>query len=205
MQQVDEICEYGQWSDCNVTCGTGYKIRVRLESINNENAEECNQLPETEMVQCYENCTQESEEAQDENEEGKFTFSKRETHETFCFFIVTTMHPSMEVRNQVATNIVEQGPSAPVIHCEVSKWSQWSRCEPIEGNCGPGFQRKTRVIRVHASNGGRRCPKRLMRRRSCNKKCPNEKSKQRSYSNYEQLSDPLLPSWGPGGLQMTSP
>lgn len=66
---------YGQWSDCNVTCGTGYKIRVRLEPINEENAEKCNTFPETETVQCYEeNCTQEAEGQQDDNEEGKFPY-----------------------------------------------------------------------------------------------------------------------------------
>ena len=52
----------------------------------------------------------------------------------------------------------------PAIDCMVSAWSDWGQCSVT---CGRGVKTKTRMIKVPAENGGRRCPRRLVKTRKC--------------------------------------
>ncbi|XP_034942840.1 somatomedin-B and thrombospondin type-1 domain-containing protein-like [Chelonus insularis] len=47
--------------------------------------------------------------------------------------------------------------------CVVSKWGPWSACN---SDCGPGVQKRSRVIESAAENGGKHCP-RLIQHRGC--------------------------------------
>lgn len=50
-----------------------------------------------------------------------------------------------------------------VVDCVVSEWSLWTPCD---NGCGPGTQKRTRVIEVPEKNGGKHCP-RLDQVRNC--------------------------------------
>ncbi|BFZ09286.1 hypothetical protein BsWGS_12325 [Bradybaena similaris] len=66
--------------------------------------------------------------------------------------------------------IVQNGRGAAV-DCVVTSWSEWSECSVT---CGKGVIMKTRMIKVQPQNGGRICPKRLIRKKKCRqKKCLN--------------------------------
>ncbi|KAK9508658.1 hypothetical protein O3M35_006166 [Rhynocoris fuscipes] len=57
------------------------------------------------------------------------------------------------------------GPDGPVVDCKVSHWSQWSPCSV---SCGRGVKQKNRRIIINSRNGGKSCPKKLIRRKKCN-------------------------------------
>lgn len=56
---------------------------------------------------------------------------------------------------------------APVVDCVVTPWSEWSECSVT---CGKGFIMKTRMIKIQAQNGGRRCPFKLVKKKKCREK-----------------------------------
>ncbi|XP_014248718.1 spondin-1 [Cimex lectularius] len=60
---------------------------------------------------------------------------------------------------------VPGGAEGPVVDCKVSHWSAWSACSV---SCGRGLRQKTRQIIMNARNGGKDCPKKLLRRKRCN-------------------------------------
>ncbi|XP_059486805.1 spondin-1-like isoform X2 [Neocloeon triangulifer] len=71
------------------------------------------------------------------------------------------------------------------VDCEVSGWSDWSACT---ATCGKGWKNKWRKIKVHPKNGGKPCPKRLLKRRKC---------KERSCDGSDDdHPDDTLPTWG---------
>ncbi|GFS17750.1 spondin-1-like [Elysia marginata] len=56
------------------------------------------------------------------------------------------------------------------VNCMVTPWSGWSECS---ATCGRGVIMKTRMVKVEPKNGGRRCPRRLVKKKKCRqKKCP---------------------------------
>ena len=50
-----------------------------------------------------------------------------------------------------------------MVDCEVSKWSEWGRCDAM---CGKGKQTRRRIITRHPSPGGARCGQ-LEQKRNC--------------------------------------
>ncbi|KAK3098047.1 hypothetical protein FSP39_015564 [Pinctada imbricata] len=58
----------------------------------------------------------------------------------------------------------------PRVDCVITSWSEWSPCSV---SCGRGFISKTRTVKVQGSNGGIRCPRKLMKKKKCKmEKCP---------------------------------
>lgn len=58
----------------------------------------------------------------------------------------------------------------PSVDCRVSLWSDWTSCSVT---CGSGFITKTRTVEVPDSNGGKLCPRKLLKRKKCKMvKCP---------------------------------
>lgn len=52
----------------------------------------------------------------------------------------------------------------PAINCKVTEWSDWSRCSVT---CGRGLVTKSRKVITKDSNGGKPCPRKLMRKKKC--------------------------------------
>ena len=52
----------------------------------------------------------------------------------------------------------------PSVDCMVTPWSAWSPCSVT---CGKGTTSRSRMIKREAENGGRRCPRRLVKTKKC--------------------------------------
>lgn len=52
----------------------------------------------------------------------------------------------------------------PPVPCQVSDWSDWSDCSE---SCGRGWLTRTREIITQPQNGGRECPRKLVKRKKC--------------------------------------
>ena len=77
-------------------------------------------------------------------------------------------------KDKDSNSINDIGRNEPPVDCMVTPWSEWSDCTK---KCGKEYVTRTRMIKVAAQNGGKKCPKKLERRRKC--KLP----KCRKYSN----------------------
>ncbi|XP_046327753.1 spondin-1-like isoform X1 [Haliotis rufescens] len=56
------------------------------------------------------------------------------------------------------------------VNCMVTPWSDWSECSVT---CGKGMMTKTRMVKVQPQNGGRKCPRKLMKKKKCKvDRCP---------------------------------
>ena len=69
-----------------------------------------------------------------------------------------------DVTTQTPPRTGSQRRDSDVIDCVVSGWTAWSRCS---ATCGRSFKTKSRTVEVEAMNGGRKCPKKLTKRRRC--------------------------------------
>ncbi|XP_028047535.2 spondin-1 isoform X2 [Monomorium pharaonis] len=67
---------------------------------------------------------------------------------------------------QPSSQIMESSENGKV-NCQVSEWSEWSPCESCRG-----YTTTTRQIMIPAENGGKSCPKKLIRRKKCRKILP---------------------------------
>ncbi|XP_071515641.1 spondin-1-like [Panulirus ornatus] len=88
--------------------------------------------------------------------------------------------PGLEVWNQVGR-----------VDCMVTPWSEWSPCSIT---CGKGQKLRRRMIKVQAQHGGKRCPKKLVRRRKCRKpKCNRGFKGLKSMSQRREMPPPFKP------------
>lgn len=100
------------------------------------------------------------------------------------------MFSNLNTQNFVLPEIVSEGPVGDVVDCKVSRWSSWSTCILNEGeDCGKGYRLKVRQILVHPMNGGRACPKKLIKKMKCKIECEDD---------YEEPDDTeeTAPTWG---------
>nr|XP_018916487.1 PREDICTED: spondin-1-like isoform X1 [Bemisia tabaci] len=66
-----------------------------------------------------------------------------------------------------AANPTDENGEGDPVDCVVSDWSRWSKCSSL---CG-GYKERTRTILVYPANGGKPCPKKLIRTKLCAKRC----------------------------------
>ena len=76
---------------------------------------------------------------------------------------------------EAATSDVQRDDQSDAIDCMVTEWSQWSECS---ATCGKSMKTRQRMVKQEAENGGKKCPKKLVKEKRC--KVP----KCRKYSRY---------------------
>ncbi|KYN37274.1 Spondin-1 [Trachymyrmex septentrionalis] len=64
---------------------------------------------------------------------------------------------------QASSQIMESNENGKV-DCQATEWSKWTRCD----NCR-GYTMSTRTIVISAANGGKSCPKKILRKKKCHK------------------------------------
>lgn len=69
-------------------------------------------------------------------------------------------------KDRLSNSINEiNGPSrGPPVDCMVTPWSEWSECTQ---KCGKEYVTRSRMIKLEAQNGGKKCPRKLKRRKKC--------------------------------------
>ncbi|XP_063232008.1 spondin-1 [Bacillus rossius redtenbacheri] len=202
-EPVDPMCPATPWSDwspCSASCGKGVKLRTRLVLVAAELQEKCSarlelvqQRPCVDQESCAfdmatakQVCMQEPEigPCRGYFERWHFNIQKgmcqpfvyggcRGNRNNFltdreCLDVCGVFAPSPGAGG------LPDGVDSPVdppVDCVVSNWSVWTECS---ASCGVGFRERFRMVKVQAENGGRPCPKRLVRRKKCHKKCDTE-------------------------------
>ncbi|KAL6258527.1 hypothetical protein P5V15_010484 [Pogonomyrmex californicus] len=64
---------------------------------------------------------------------------------------------------EAGSQIMESSENGKV-DCQVSEWNKWSRCETCRG-----YTTSTRQIMMPAKNGGKKCPKKMLKKKKCHK------------------------------------
>lgn len=104
------------------------------------------------------------------------------------------MFSNLNTQNYVVSDVLSEGPDGDVVDCKVSKWTGWSSCitRDDENTCGKGYKIKVRQILVHPTNGGRACPKRLIKKMKCVIPCEDEEEEEEE----EEDENETAPTWG---------
>lgn len=80
--------------------------------------------------------------------------------------VTTTASSALQAESHVFEDNASTDEAA--VDCLVSRWSPWSSCSV---SCGRGIKTKTRTIQVHARNGGKPCPKKMLKKKKCKRTC----------------------------------
>lgn len=72
----------------------------------------------------------------------------------------------------------------PRTNCQVSDWSDWSSCS---ATCGKGWVTRTRSILSQPQNGGKKCPRKLSKRKKCRMMKCGEDHQNWYQGNYRML------------------
>lgn len=82
---------------------------------------------------------------------------------------VRSNYPGLSISSIVPVPPRVDGPTlSQPSDCQLSPWSEWSRCSVT---CGVGYQERSRTVLAQPGPGGAPCPARLSRRRRCSRLC----------------------------------
>ncbi|KYN21402.1 PREDICTED: spondin-1 isoform X3 [Trachymyrmex cornetzi] len=194
---ADRYTEWSTWSLCTASCGPGIKMRSRQLSYpypdqSDKDDEKC----KTQMVPCIaeiSSCNYTREEAEQIcseplqkgscNENELRTYFDKQTgrcryffytgcganrnnfpNEQDCYKVCSNFQKKENFKGiQASSQIMESNENSKV-DCQVTEWSKWTRCD----NCR-GYTMSTRTIMISAENGGKSCPKKILRKKKCHK------------------------------------
>jgi len=149
-----DVSEWGAYSECSETCGTGSKTRTRdMITAPQHGGDECPALEETiacKLVDCPVDCVV--------SEWGAFescTETCGEGTKTRLRQIITDpLHGGAECPADLTETVPCNERECPV-DCVVSEFGEWGECSV---SCDPGQQTRSRTITQESLHGGAACP-----------------------------------------------
>lgn len=192
---ADRYTEWATWSLCTASCGPGIKIRSR-QLLYPDQSDKDDEKCKMQMVPCIaeiSSCNYTKEEAEKIcseplqkgtcNENKLRTYFDNQTgrcryffytgcganrnnfpNEQDCYKVCNNLQKKENFKGiQASSQIMESNENGKV-DCQVSEWSKWTRCD----NCR-GYTMSIREIMIPAENGGKSCPKKILRKKKCHK------------------------------------
>lgn len=162
------VTDFGHWSSCSISCGTGTKVRERTVDMPASNGgTPCPTLYETKMCQkyCPEDCQTTTWSGYGECSVGCGGGKQYRTRSmTRDFKYGGKMCPHLQEGQDCNIH------KCP-IHCIVTDYADWEACSR---SCGNGIQFKRRTVSQDAAFSGQECPP-LTDTRSCHTvPCPDD-------------------------------